>query len=119
MPPGPAGLAPLDEFSFHQRLAASGGVALVIFTSPGRGSCRAWKRMLANYPPEWGEGLRIFEVDAGRAQGLAREFGVHHLPALFLYRDGHYHGALECAADPASLRAAISAVLAAPAQEPP
>lgn len=109
---------PLDEFGFHQRLAQTPGVALVMFTGAGCSSCRAWKRLLADPAPPHPE-LTLFEVDAGHAQALAREFSVFHLPALFLYRDGHYHGALHSEARPAALRAAIAAVLGAPAQEAP
>lgn len=109
---------PLDEFGFHAHLAATRGVALVMFTGTGCSSCRAWKRLLENYRAQHPE-LILFEVDAGHAQALAREFEVFHLPALFLYRDGHYHAALHCEARPESLQAAITALLAAPPQEAP
>lgn len=108
----------LDEFGFHQRLAETRGTALVMFTGQGCSSCRAWKTLLTQYRQHHND-LLLFEVDAGHAQALAREFGVFHLPALFLYRDGHYHGALHCAARPEVLAAAIRASLAAPAQEAP
>jgi thioredoxin-like negative regulator of GroEL len=109
---------PLDEFGFHHRLAATRGVALLIFTSTGCSSCRAWKRLLGAYHTQHPE-LTLFEVDAGHAQALAREFGVFHLPALFLYRDGHFHGALQSEAQADKLHAAMAAALAAPAQEAP
>ena len=108
----------LDEFSFHHRLAATPGLALVVFTSTGCGSCRAWKRLLADYRRAHPH-LHLFEVDAGHAQALAREFAVFHLPALFLYCDGHYHGALHAVAQSAALEAAIAELLATPAQDPP
>lgn len=111
-------LTPLDEFVFHHRLAATRGLALVIFTGQGCSSCRAWKRLLADYRHAQPD-LQLFEVDAGHAQALAREFGVFHLPALFLYRDGHFHSALHCAARADTLAAAIAAALARPAQDAP
>jgi thioredoxin 1 len=111
-------LTPLDEFGFHHRLAATRGAALVIFASSGCSSCRAWKQLLSAYHTQHPE-LALFEVDAGHAQALAREFNVLHLPALFLYRDGHFHGALHCEAQPDKLQAAITSALAAPAQEAP
>jgi len=109
---------PLDEFGFHHRLASTRGPALVMFTSIGCGSCRVWKQLLGAYHAQHPE-LALFEVDAGHAQALAREFSVFHLPALFLYRDGHFHCALQSEARPEKLRAAILAALAAPAQEAP
>ena len=111
-------LTPLDEFGFHHTLAGTRGSALVIFTSAGCSSCRAWKQLLAAYRVQHPE-LTLFEVDAGHAQALAREFNVFHLPALFLYRDGHFHSALQCEAQPDKLHAAIAAALATAAQEAP
>jgi len=108
----------LDEFDFHQRLAQTPGVALVMFTGQGCSSCRAWKRLLADYRTSH-PALTLFEVDAGHAQALAREFNVFHLPALFLYRDGHYHGPLQCEARPDIVHTAMAAALSAPAQEAP
>ena len=108
----------LDEFGFHHALAGTRGIALVIFTGAGCSSCRAWKRLLGAYRTQHPD-LALFEVDAGHAQALAREFNVFHLPALFLYRDGHFHSALHSETHPEILRAAIEAALAAPAQEAP
>jgi len=109
---------PLDEFGFHQKLAQTPGLALVMFTGQGCSSCRAWKRLLTDYRTHRPD-LTLFEVDAGHAQALAHEFGIFHLPALFLYRAGHFHGELDCAARPETLDTAIAALLAAPAQEAP
>jgi thioredoxin 1 len=109
---------PLDEFGFHHTLAGTRGLALVMFTGAGCNSCRAWKRLLAAYRTQH-PGFALFEVDAGHAQALAREFNVFHLPALFLYRDGHFHCALQAEAHPDKLRAAIEAALVAPTQEAP
>jgi hypothetical protein len=111
-------LTQLDEFNFHRHLAATPGVALVIFTGAGCGSCRSWKRLLVEYRNRHHD-LTLFEVDAGHAQALAREFNVFHLPALFLYRDGHFHGALHSEARVDRLAAAIAVALAAPPQEAP
>jgi len=109
---------PLDEFGFHHRLAETASEALVMFTGASCSSCRAWKHLLTEYHRRHPE-LALFEVDAGHAQALAREFGVFHLPALFLYRDGQFHGALQCEARPDVLASAISNVFSGPAQDAP
>jgi len=111
-------LTPLDEFGFHHTLAGTRGSALVIFTSVGCSSCRAWKQLLAAYCVQHPE-ITLFEVDAGHAQALTREFNVFHLPALFLYDDGHFHCALQSAAQLDKLHTAIAAALATAAQEAP
>lgn len=111
-------LAPLRDHDLHHRLAETVGVSLVIFTGPACGSCRRLKQVLAAHPELFAD-LHLFEVDAQHNMGLAREFGVFHLPAMFLYRDGAYHGELHSEAAAAALRAAIDAALAAPPQEEP
>ena len=108
----------LDQFEFHHRLAHTAGVAVVLFTSRGCASCRAWKKLLAEYRRKHTE-ILVFEVDAERDLALAREFNVFHLPALFLYVGGRYHCELQCEAKPETLHAALTAALAAPAHEPP
>jgi len=109
---------PLDEFSFHARLSETAGPALIIFTSAGCSSCRAWKLVLSDYI-HLNPLFPVFEVDAGHAQALAREFNVFHLPALFLYSDGHFHCPIECEARMPALTDAIRQALVSPAQEAP
>lgn len=110
-------LTPLGG-DLHHRLAATPGVSLVLFTAPACGACKRLKQVLAGHPDLFA-GIHLFEVDAGRDMALTREFGVFHLPAMFLFRDGEYHGTLHSEAQPERLRAAIEAALARPAEEAP
>jgi thioredoxin-like negative regulator of GroEL len=110
-----AAYQPLDEFSYHRRLARQAGPALVLFSSPGCGTCRQVERLL---PAAAGE-LPLFRVDVQKSAGLARQHEVFHLPALFLYRDGHYHARLDCQVTPAVLRQRVAEALAGPAEEEP
>ena len=82
--------ASLSQFDFHHTLAQTEGVSLVYFTAPGCGACRQLKQILESHPQEFAL-LNIFEVDAQQDMALTREFDVFHLPAMFLFRDGHYH----------------------------
>ncbi len=111
-------LTPLDQFNFHRTVSATRGVSLVFFSSRECSSCRLWKHLLIQYP-QHDPGVTLFEVDAQRDMALTREFEVFHLPALFLYRDGDFHCALQCEARTEKIALAIQAALAAPAQEPP
>ncbi len=108
----------LDQFNFHHVLAETPGTALVIFTGPDCGACRRVKALLSEMVAA-GESWRLFEVDAARDGGLAREFEVFHLPSLFLFRDGHYHAPLHAEPLPERIRAAVATTLARPAQEAP
>jgi thioredoxin 1 len=113
----PAGLSRLAEGEFHARLAASSGIAVVLFSAPQCGACRAWKQLL----PQALAGLThaLFEVDVSEATGVARSFGIFHLPTLYLYRDGQFHAELQCEARREAIRQAVLGLLASPAQDEP
>lgn len=106
----------LDEFTLHRRLVQTPGIALVLFTSPSCGACCTAERLLPMAAPA---DVRLYKVDVQQAQALARAYEVFHLPALFLFRDGHYHARLDCEVSPAALRQAISTALSRPAEEEP
>jgi thioredoxin 1 len=110
-------LQPLTEFDYHHTLARTPGASLVLFSSPDCGSCRKVERLL---PAAVGDAIgACYKVDVQQATALARQFDLFHLPALFLYRDGHFHAALESEITPARLQEAIRAALARPAEEEP
>ena len=111
-------LPALTEFDLHHRLAEVAGAAVVCFTAAGCGSCRQMKRALADLGRARPD-LALFEVDAQHEGCLTREFGVFHLPALFLFRDGEYHRPVEAEPLPGPLAAAIDAALAQPPLEAP
>lgn len=108
----------LDQFNFHHLLADASGSAMVIFSGPACGSCRAWKHLLVEYQQRDPE-IQLYEVDVERDQALAAEFSVFHLPALFLYRDGHYHAQVECEATLSTLDSTLAELLKQPPQELP
>jgi thiol-disulfide isomerase/thioredoxin len=110
-------LQALDEFEFYTRLEETSGVAVVLFTAPHCGSCRAFHLGLTQLSNE--DGLVVFEVDSGMNPGLVQAYEVFHLPALFLFVDGRYHAELQCEPTPAALRAALAVAQRAPAQDPP
>lgn len=95
------------------------GLAIVFFTREGCGSCRHWRRVLADYHARHRHAALIFEIDAERDAALTHEFGVLHLPALFLFHNGHFHAELKAQAHPDKLKQAIDAARLAPSQEMP
>ncbi|OQX02647.1 MAG: thioredoxin [Thiothrix lacustris] len=111
-------IAHLTDLNFHHVLAETPGAALVFFTAPNCGACRnlktALRKWLHDYPP-----LPVFEVDAVHNGGLVNALEIFHLPALFLYVDGHYHRELQSEALPARIHAAIQTALQLPAEDEP
>lgn len=99
------------------RLAASRGRTLLMFGSDGCGTCRAARTRV----PALATGRidTLVYLDAERAAGLVREFEVFHLPALLLFLEGAFHGALEAPLSAPAFAAALEAVYAAPAAEAP
>mmetsp|Transcript_114500 Transcript_114500/g.334761 ORF Transcript_114500/g.334761 Transcript_114500/m.334761 type:complete len:204 (-) Transcript_114500:297-908(-) len=116
----------LDTFTYHRRLEET-EVALVCFTSPGCGSCRAFTRVLpllqrrADEKQRAGYGfqLAVFEVDAGENMGLVNELDVVDLPALFVYVNGEFHCPLQAAPEAEVLYMAVVRASKQPASEPP
>jgi len=107
----------LGEGDFHARLAATAGVAVVVFSAPACGACRVWKQLLPQALSEMANAL--YEVDVSVATGVARYFGIFHLPTLYLYRDGQFHAELQCEARLEAIRQAVQRMLVAPAQDEP
>lgn len=108
----------LDQFDFHHRLGETHGPVVVLFTAPACASCRHWKRFLLDYERSHG-GPALFEVNVQQDMALAHEFGVFHLPALYLYLDGHFHSELQAEARREPFEAALQQALQAPPQEVP
>lgn len=107
----------LSEFDFHARLAVTDGISIVMFSGPGCGACKHLEKHL----PAWLAGLadHYYKIDVQRSTALAHAYEVFHLPALFIFIDGQYHGPLHAEASPASLIGALRKLLSEPAHEEP
>lgn len=108
----------LDQFSFHHTLEETRGTTLVIFTTPDCGSCRLMRKAMVAYGQTHPD-VAMFEVDAQQDMALTREFEVFHLPALYLYIDGRYHGEIQCETLPDKLATAVAEACARPSGEAP
>ena len=113
----PVAFSRLAEGEFHARLAATAGVAVVLFSAPACGGCRLWKQLLPTALA--GIASALHEVDVSEATGVARYFGIFHLPTLYLYRDGLFHAELQCEARREAIQQTVQRLLAAPAQDEP
>lgn len=110
-------LQPLTEFDYHHTLARTPGACLVLFSSPDCGSCRTVESLL---PAAVGDTIRAcYKVNVQQATALARQYDIFHLPALFLYKDGHFHAILQSEITPTRLQDAIRAALAKPPEDEP
>jgi thioredoxin-like negative regulator of GroEL len=111
-------IATLDQFDFHHRIGDTHGPALVLFHTPECASCRHWKQLLADYEDMHGD-VTLYQVDVQRDMALAHEFGLFHLPALFLFMNGEFHCEFQSEARMGALHAALDAAIRAPPEEAP
>ncbi|MGB5254156.1 MAG: thioredoxin [Sedimenticolaceae bacterium] len=108
----------LSQFDFDHRLADSTGAALVIFTSPDRGSCRKLRQVMQRVKtaqPGW----QLFGVEAQRDLALTCEFEVFHLQAVFLFLGGQFQCQLKTEAHRGAVTSAVLDALQQAAREAP
>ncbi|MCE5388182.1 MAG: thioredoxin family protein [Acidithiobacillus sp.] len=108
----------VSELGFWQRMQQEKGWIVLFFSSAGCHSCRIWRRLLQDWESKRSD-LRVWEADAGIEMGLTQEFGVYHLPALFLFRDGQYQRPIQVEARLLALEAWLEKNASLPAEELP
>jgi len=108
----------LDPLDFFATLDASPGVSVVVFVKPGCGACRAMKAALTQLEQRGFAGL-LFVVDGEDGPGLVADYEIFHFPALFVWRDGHYHAQIQAPPQVARLEHALAEALAGPAEPEP
>ena len=115
-------VAELDEFTFHEVLSDLDGIALVFFSGPHCASCHHLKSLLNTEFKKFVDHFHdfaAFEIKADKAAALVNEFGVFHLPSMYLYNNGEFHCELHAEAITTKLIEAIELALTKPAQEEP
>ena len=116
----------LDEFTFFPTLEVSKGLTLVFFTGPHCASCHHLKNLLnveysqfEKHFSNLNTDFAAYEIKADKAAALVNEFGVFHLPSMYLYKEGQFHCELQSEAIPSKLIEAIDQALTKPAEEEP
>jgi len=116
----------LDEFTFFSKLEDSSGIVMVFFTGPHCASCHHLKFLLNAEHTQFIEhydklntDFASYEIKADKAAALVNEFGVFHLPSMYLYKEGSFHCELLAEATPAKLIEAIDLALTQVPQEEP
>ena len=102
-------LQELNEFDFHAALANSPGISVVMFSGPDCGTCRHLEKILPGLITD--RAVHYYKVDVQKSTALARAYEVFHLPSLFVYVDGQYHGPLHAEPTPEKFSRALSELL--------
>lgn len=116
----------LDEFTFFPALEDSVGIVMVFFTGPHCSSCHHLKFLLntehtqfTTHYDQLDTKFVAYEIKAEKAAALVNEFGVFHLPSMYIYKNSKFHCQLQAEAIPAKLIEAIDfALTQAPQEEP-
>jgi len=116
----------LDEFSFYPTLEDSSGIVLIFFSGPHCASCHHLKALLnneyetfTNHYTSLNTDFSAYEIKADKAAALVNEFGVFHLPSMYVYKEGVFHCELNAEAIPTKLIEGIDLALSQAAQEEP
>ncbi len=116
----------LDEFTFFPTLEDSSGLVMVFFTGPHCASCHHLKNLLNTESAQFIQhyqqsnlNFAAYEIKADKAAALVNEFGVFHLPSMYVYKEGQFHCELQAEAIPAKLIEEIDLALSKPAEEEP
>lgn len=122
----------LDEFTFFSRLEESKlddentNVVMVFFTGPHCASCHHLKNLMNSEYAQFTQHFTnskiefsAYEIKADKAAALVNEFGVFHLPSMYLYKNGEFHCELHAEAIPVKLIDAIDLALTKAPQEEP
>jgi len=116
----------LDEFTFYSELEDSAGIVMVFFTGPHCASCHHLKHLLNSESNQFIDhysqlktNFAAYEIKADKAAALVNEFGVFHLPSMYIYNNGEFHCELQAEATRFKLIEAIDLVLTQEPQEEP
>lgn len=106
----------LTDFDIDHQLLELPGTSLLVFTSVGCSSCRYARQQL---PVLKLAVERICWIDAEENGGAVARYEVFHLPALFVVRDGMFHGAVRSPLTQSSISQALKQALLHEADELP
>jgi len=116
----------LDEFNFFETIEESKGIVMVFFTGPHCASCHHLKTLLNSEYEQFLEhfskssmAFQAYEIKADKAAALVNEFGVFHLPSMYIYNKGKFHCELQAEAVSAKLIEAIDLALTQTAHDEP
>lgn len=99
--------------------AVRGRPVLVHFCSASCYHCKAVRRMLEQLQGDYGERLKVAELEIGSARGIAAPLKVAKAPTLLFFRDGEEVGRLEGGPNREAIEPMVERVLAGkPAGKP-
>jgi thioredoxin 1 len=78
----------VNQLSFKQEVLASSTPVLVNFWAPWCGICRLVNPMLSEIQAEWGQQLKIVDINADENLRLSSSYQLATLPTILLFDQG-------------------------------
>ena len=69
-------------------LLIADGICLACFDTPWSAPCRAQVTILDQLDRQYGNQIKLIEVNMDRCERLRRRFDVHHIPTVILFYEG-------------------------------
>jgi thioredoxin 1 len=81
-------LTELDDTTFVAEVEGGTGLVAVDFGAAWCGPCRVFTPVVERLAAEYGERLKIFDMDVDVSPKTAVRFGVRTIPTVLFFRDG-------------------------------
>jgi len=78
----------VTDANFRELVVESPVPTLVSFWAPWCGPCRMIKPVLEQVQEEYGEKLKLVQINTDENQETATEYGIRSIPTLMLFKDG-------------------------------
>ena len=78
----------IGDTEFDSEVIKSDRLTLVDFGAAWCGPCRKLHPIMEELAEEYGERIKVFEVDVGETPGVAMRFGIASVPQLMFVKDG-------------------------------
>ncbi len=79
---------PLSESEFSEKVEKSETPVLVDFSADWCPPCKMLHPVIEKISQEYGERLRVYEVNTDQSPGLARKFSITSVPTIIFFKNG-------------------------------
>lgn len=85
----------IDEKTFTKEVLGSSIPVLVNFWAPWCSLCRVVQPLLLNIHNEWGDQIKLVNINADENFKLSNTYRLTSLPTVLLFKDGNIHYRLD------------------------
>jgi len=83
-----SGMTKIGDAQFDAEVVKSDRLTLVDFGATWCGPCKKLHPIMEELAEDFGDKIKVFEVDVGDSPQTAMKFGVTGVPQLLFFRDG-------------------------------